>query len=230
MINFIFMLTDHDTTVPNAEEVLRDLIEETELKHIGFKDVGIDPAGQKRLTDIAHEAGMTVYLEVVSTSAEDEKRSMEAGVAAGVDWIVGGTRPDIALPILEGSGIKFAPFPGQIVGHPSVLKGSIDEIAADAARLTAMDGVDGVDLLAYRHVDEDPIALTEAVVAASHGPVLAAGSVVSEDQVCSLEEAGATAYTIGGAIFQGKLQGAPSISAQVRTALTWHSRMAAAMS
>ena len=82
--------------------------------------------------------------------------------------------PRDGVAILDGA-VKYCPFPGTIDGHPSVLEGSIDAIADDAARLTALDGVHGVDLLAYRHATEDPIALTRAVAEAADGPVIAAG-------------------------------------------------------
>ncbi|MFV0252012.1 MAG: hypothetical protein ACK5H2_01570 [Beutenbergiaceae bacterium] len=221
-MDFIFMLTHNDRTVDDAIEVL-EATEPTGLTHIGFKDVGATPEQQRALTDAAHAAGMTVYLEVVSTSVASELESVTAGRAAGVDWILGGTNPEQALPILAGSGVKYAPFPGRIEGHPSSLNGTVAEIAADAARLTAMDGVDGVDLLAYRHTSEDPIEVTKAVVQASSGPVIAAGSVVTADQVTALAAAGAIAFTIGGAIFDGQVPG-DDIAARVATALDWAQR------
>jgi hypothetical protein len=218
-MDFIFMLTNHDRTVDDALAVLEE-VKPTGLTHVGFKDVGATPDQQKALADSAHEAGMTVYLEVVSTSVESEVASVTAGRAAGVDWILGGTNPDHALPILGDSDIRYAPFPGRIVGHPSVLEGTIEEIATDATRLTATAGVSGVDLLAYRHHGVDPLELTSAVVAASAGPVIAAGSVVTRDQIVGLKRAGATAFTIGGAIFDGLLPG-EGVAAQVQTALDW---------
>ena len=96
----------------------------------------------------------------------------------GVDWILGGTHADEALAILAGSPARYCPFPGTIVGHPSLLRGTVESIAADAARLTALDGVYGLDLLAYRF-DGDVEAAVAATVAASSGPVIAAGSVDS---------------------------------------------------
>jgi hypothetical protein len=218
-VDFIFMLTNHDRTVEDALAVLEE-VKPTGLTHVGFKDVGATPEQQRELTESAHAAGMTVYLEVVSTSAEAELASVAAGHAAGVDWIVGGTNPELALPLLKDSGVRYAPFPGTIVGHPSVLEGSIEEIAEHTTQLTAMAGVDGVDLLAYRHQGVDPLELTAAVVAASTGPVIAAGSVVTREQIAGLKQAGAAAFTIGGAIFDHRLPG-DGIAAQVRTALDW---------
>lgn len=220
MSEFIFMLTHNDSTVENAREVL-ELVKDTGLRHIGFKDVGATAAKQRELADAAHAAGLTVYLEVVSVDKADEMESIEAARAAGVDWVLGGKFAHDAVEKLAGSGIKLAPFPGRIIGHPSALEGTIEEIAAHAAELTQIPGVSGVDLLAYRHETVDPLELTAAVVKASHGPVIAAGSVVSEAQIKGLAEAGAWGFTIGGAVFDGILPGEKDVVSQVKTALAF---------
>jgi hypothetical protein len=220
MSEFIFMLTHNDSTVENAREVL-DQVKATGLRHIGFKDVGATAAKQRELADAAHAAGLTVYLEVVSIDKADEMESIDAAKAAGVDWVLGGKFAADAVKKLAGTGIKLAPFSGRIVGHPSVLEGSIEEIAAHAAELTSLEGVSGVDLLAYRHATVNVLELTAAVVAASHGPVIAAGSVVTEEQVKGLAQAGAWGFTIGSAIFDGLLPGDKDVVSQVRTALAF---------
>ena len=58
------------------------------------------------------------------------------------------------------------------------------------------------------------MALTRAVVDAASGPVIAAGSVASLGQIADLEAAGAWGFTIGGAIFENRLPGGPSIAAR----------------
>jgi hypothetical protein len=114
--------------------------------------------------------------------------------------------------------VHYCPFPGRVVGHPSVLEGSIDEIADSAAALTATPGVFGLDLLAYRHATVDIAELTRRVVTSSRGPVIAAGSVV-DDARSRLATAGAWGFTIGSAIFDGLFPGAPDVAAQVRHVL-----------
>jgi hypothetical protein len=218
MIEFIFMLTHHDRTVPDAEKILADL-RGTGLRFVGCKDVGATPERLRDLVARAHDDGLEMMLEVVSTSRDDELASVHAAADAGFDWVLGGTHATDAAGLLAGSGIRYCPFPGTIVGHPSVLEGGIDEIARSAAELTALDGVYGVDLLAYRHATADVGALTAAVVAAASGPVIAAGSVVDADQIRTLAAAGAWGFTIGGAIFEGRLPGGPDIAAQVRAVL-----------
>lgn len=218
MSEFIFMLTHNDSTVDNAREVLEQ-VKSTGLQHIGFKDVGATAQKQRELADAAHDAGLTVYLEVVSIDKVDEMKSIDAAIAAGVDWILGGKFATDAVQKTAGTGIKLAPFPGRIVGHPSILEGTIEEIAAHAAELTSIDGVSGVDLLAYRHETVDVLELTAAVVKASHGPVIAAGSVVTQEQIVGLARAGAWGFTIGSAIFDGLLPGGKDVVSQVETAL-----------
>lgn len=219
MIEFIFMLTQDDVTRDDAADVVADL-RDSGLRYVGFKDVGPPPSVLREVTDAAHEAGMEVMLEVVSTRVGEEVRSLVAAPHIGVDWVLGGTHPEKGATILADTGIRYCPFPGMVVGHPSVLKGDIDAIAADAARLTAMDGVHGVDLLAYRHASADPVALTRAVVDAVDGPVIAAGSVATLEQISDLEAAGASGFTIGGAIFERRLPGGPTVAGQVEAVLS----------
>jgi hypothetical protein len=49
--------------------------------------------------------------------------------------------------------------------------------------------------------------------------VIVAGSIASIDRVLAVSEAGAWGYTIGSAVFDGLLPGAPSIADQVRHVL-----------
>jgi hypothetical protein len=219
LINFIFMLTHSDSTVDDALGYVDELAT-TGLRYLGFKDIGATPARQAAIASAARDAGFETFLEVVSTSKEAEVDSVHAALEAGVDWIMGGTQPDAVLPLLAGSAVKYCPFPGRVVGHPSVLEGTVDEIAASAGELTARPGVFGLDLLAYRHASANIEALTRAVVQASAGPVIAAGSVVRDEQIAMLAGAGAWGFTIGSAIFDGLFPGAPDVAAQVRYVLS----------
>ena len=218
MPEFIFMLTHHDQTLENALEVYDD-IRDLPLRYVGFKDVGVPQATLRELTRRMHADGREVMLEVVSEWPEDELRSIAAAVDIGVDWVLGGTHADEALVALDGAPVRYCPFPGRIIGHPSLLRGTIEEIAASARALTARDGVHGVDLLAYRF-DGDVEALVAAVVAASSGPVIAAGSVDSIERIRTLGRLGAWGFTIGGAIFEGRLPAGPSVREQLEVALT----------
>jgi hypothetical protein len=224
VIEFIFMLTRDDQTVPDAMAVY-DQVRDSDLRYIGFKDIGLPPSELRALASAMRADGREVFLEVVSERADDELRSVRAALDIGVDWLLGGTHADDALAILDEIGPpgtagrpRYCPFPGRIVGHPSILQGTIDEICDSASALTARPGVDGLDLLAYRW-DGDVPALTRRVVASSAGPVMAAGSVDSAQRIQDLADAGAWAFTIGGAIFDGRLPVEPTVRAQVDHAI-----------
>jgi hypothetical protein len=218
VIEFVFMLTHHDRTVDDPTAVYEQ-IRGCGLRYIGFKDVGVPVAELKEVCARAQADGLEVMLEVVSTTREEELRSVAASAEIGVDWLLGGTHPEDGLQILGGGGPRYCPFPGTVVGHPSILRGEIDEIAESARRITALDGVFGLDLLAYRHESADAAELTRAVVQAASGPVIAAGSVASTAQISALDQAGAWGFTIGGAIFEGRLPGGPSVAGQVTEVL-----------
>ena len=219
MIEFIFMLTHNDRTIPNARAVY-DEVRDSGLRYVGFKDIGLPVPELRALADAMRADGREVMLEVVSEDKNDELRSIHAALEIGVDWLLGGTHPDEALQVLADADrpIRYCPFPGRVIGHPSLLRGTIEEIAEDAATLTSRPGVHGLDLLAYRY-DGDVPALTEAVRAASAGPVIAAGSVDSLERIQTLRRIGVWGFTIGGAIFEGRFEGAPSVRAQIDTVL-----------
>lgn len=217
MPEFVFMLTHHDRTVANCLEVYDD-VRDLPVRYVGFKDVGVPPDTLRELTRRMHDDGREVMLEVVSERAEDELRSIATAADIGVDWVLGGTHPDEALAALDGAEVRYCPFPGTVVGHPSLLRGTIEDVASSARDLTARDGVHGLDLLAYRY-DGDVEALVAAVVAASSGPVIAAGSVDSVERIRTLDRLGAWGFTIGGAVFEGRLPVGPSVREQVLAAL-----------
>ena len=219
MPEFVFMLTHHDATVANARQVY-DQIRGTGLRYVGFKDIGAPPEELARITAAAHDDGLEVMLEVVSTSEEAEIRSISAAADIGVDWVLGGTHPDRGAEILAGSDRRYCPFPGTVADHPSVLTGEIAEIASHARALTATAGIYGLDLLAYRHVSADPVALVRAVTGAASGPVIVAGSIASLGQIRDITAAGAWGFTIGGAIFEGLLPGGPDLAGQIKAVLS----------
>ena len=201
-LRFIFMLTRNDQTVEDAHVHLRTALD-LGVRHIGFKDVGLPIEQLKALNQTITKGGATSYLEVVSLDRDSEIASATAALEIGVDVLLGGTRVDDVLPIIEGAGLQYCPFPGRITGHPSILEGSIDEIVASAKELAARGGVSGLDLLAYRS-DGDVPALMEAVCAAVAKPVYIAGSIDTPERIATVKKAGAAGFTIGTAALDGK--------------------------
>ena len=159
-------------------------------------------------------------MEVVSETPEACLRSAHVAVELGVDRLLGGTDIDAIKAILEGSDIAYYPFPGFPVDHPTRLRGQPEEIAAHCRKFMHA-GAAGVDLLAYRATDADPMALVRAARAAlDEGELIVAGSIDSPAQVCALRDAGVDGFTIGTAVFDGAFHaGGDGIAAQVRAVL-----------
>ncbi len=217
MPEFIFMLTKNDVTVSNAFEVYEE-VRQTALTYIGFKDIGLPFDQLKELTKLMQPDGRKVMLEVVSERKEDELRSARAALDLGVDYLVGGTHAAVVTEILSGSSIKYCPFPGKIIGHPSNLRGSIDAIVGSAVKLSETKGVYGLDLLAYRY-DGDVTLLVKAVLDAISVPLIAAGSVDSPERIKALTDLGVWGLTVGSAIFDNKFLDS-SVKNQVEHVLT----------
>ena len=216
MIEFIFMLTRDDQTLADARAVYAS-IAESGVRHVGCKDVGLPRAELQALMDDIHANGHTTHLEVVSETEEATLASARAAAEIGPDFLIGGTLIEPVQEIIAGTGIRFFPYVGQIVGHPCLLRGSIESIAEDARRAEEL-GVDGINLLAYRY-DGDVDALVEAVADATTLPVIAAGSVDSPARIRALAERGVWAFTIGTAALDGVLVPGQPLESQLRCAL-----------
>tara|TARA_Y100000588_G_scaffold222100_1_gene235988 strand:- start:261 stop:1343 length:1083 start_codon:yes stop_codon:yes gene_type:complete len=216
--DFIFMMTENDSTIPNARERLDEVLDGG-CRHIGFKDVGLPFDELQGLADDIRASGARSYIEVVSLDEESELASARAAVELNVDCLLGGTRAESVIPILAPSPVLYYPFPGRISGHPSVLEGTVDEISESARELTETPGVHGLDLLAYRF-DGDVPALMKSVCEKSRGPVVMAGSIDREERVHATAEAGAAGFTVGTAAFSDKFPAdTPGVTEQVRAIL-----------
>jgi hypothetical protein len=200
-MDFIFMLTRNDETIADCLDVY-DAIRGVPLKHIGFKDVGTDFDTLRKLHERMKADGRTTYLEVVSTDRATCLRSAEAGAKLDVDCLMGGTLVGDVLKILRGTKTGYYPFPGLPTGHPTKLGGSPAKIAADTRAMTEA-GCAGVDLLAFRATEADPLDLIRAARGATDRPVVVAGSIDSPARIRAVREAGADLFTIGTAALDG---------------------------
>lgn len=212
--SFVFMLTRHDRTIHDAHDRLLDALAAS-VRHIGFKDIGLAFGELQGLANAVRTAGATSYLEVVSLDEEDEVASARTAVSLGIDILMGGTHPLSVLPIIAGTGVRYYPFPGRIVGHPSHLEGTTEAIVASAEALAAIDGVHGLDLLAYRF-DGDVPDLIARVCAAVEKPVIVAGSIDRAERIEAVVQGGAAGFTIGTAALDGVF---PADSAGLRAQL-----------
>jgi len=215
-MEFIFMLTRNDETLADAREVYAS-VAAAGVRHFGCKDVGLPRKELEALLSDIESNGHTSYLEVVSESDEATLASARAAAEIQPDYLIGGTLIEPVQEIIAGTGIKFFPYVGRVVGHPCLLRGSIQEIADDARRAEAL-GLDGVNLLAYRY-DGDVEALVDAVVSTTSLPVIAAGSVDSVERIRALARHGVWAFTIGTAALDGVLVPEEPLQAQLELAL-----------
>jgi len=201
-MDFIFMLTRQDQTVVDCLEVFQ-AIRGIGLTHVGFKDIGVERDSLRRLHDAIKASGATSYMEVVATSAEAMLRSARVAIELGVDRLMGGTAVAETLALLQGSGIEYYPFPGRPEGHPTKLGGTAAEVEQQCRRFIEQ-GCAGVDLLAYRATEAEPLALVRAARRGlGQSRLICAGSVDSPARIAALAEAGCDAFTIGSAAFDG---------------------------
>ncbi|MEY2582716.1 MAG: hypothetical protein QOE09_2565 [Ilumatobacteraceae bacterium] len=201
------MLTRSDQTVVDCLGTW-DAVDHVGLGHAGFKDVGVELTTLIELNRRMKAGGATTYLEVVSTSPEACLRSARAAIEIGVDRVMGGAGGagnaliDEMMRIIEGSGIEYLPFPGLPVGHPTRLGGDA-QLVERQCKDFEQRGCAGVDLLAYRATDADPLDLVRAARRGTGGYLVVAGSVSTASQIHDLRDAGADAFTIGSAVFDG---------------------------
>ncbi|MEQ1768216.1 MAG: 4-hydroxythreonine-4-phosphate dehydrogenase [Devosia sp.] len=201
-MDFIFMLTRGDKTVEDCLQVFEE-IASLGIGHVGFKDVGVTPETLHKLMGAIRKTGATTYMEVVATTPESALQSARVGRDLGIDRLLGGTQIAETLKILEGSKTKYYPFPGKPVGHPTKLGGTAADVLDHSASFMAA-GCAGADLLAFRATEADPIELVQAARRGLGGGYLVvAGSVASKERIQQIAAAGADAFTIGSAVFDG---------------------------
>lgn len=219
-MDFIFMLTREDRTIEDCVDLM-SLIAPVGLRHVGFKDIGVPPDVLSNLVASIRASGAMSYMEVVSTSQEACLQSARIARDLGVDRLLGGTQVDAIMAILEGSRTQYFPFPGKPVGHPTQLGGTAEDVEADCRAFVAR-GCAGCDLLAYRATDADPIDLVRGARAGLGDDkyLIVAGAVTSAERIRAIRRAGADAFTVGTAVFDGSYSPSKgSILSQLRDVL-----------
>ena len=212
------MLTRQDRTVPDCLAVLEE-IAPLGLSHIGFKDIGADEDTLRALTARIKERGAVSYLEVVATTPETALQSARIAKSIGVERLLGGTQVAGTLEILAGSGVEYYPFPGTPIGHPTQLGGDAAQVEAHCADFIAQ-GCAGVDLLAYRAIEDEPLALVRAARRGlKNKPLICAGGVDSPARIAALREAGADGFTVGSAAFDASFAPGESLAGQLKAIL-----------
>jgi phosphoribosylformimino-5-aminoimidazole carboxamide ribonucleotide (ProFAR) isomerase len=210
------MLTLQDVTVPNAIEIFKE-IKGTGVKLIGFKDVGLPKVELMKLVKLMKKEKMKTFIEVVSGSEEENLRSAKTAIELGVDYLIGGTYVKETLPVIKGTRIKYFPYIGKIIGHPCLLRGTVEEIVEDGRKVEKL-GVDGINLLGYRY-DGDVVKLIASVKKTVNIPLIVAGSINSFERVREMAKLDVWAFTIGAAILEKKFVPDGTLSDQIRSVL-----------
>lgn len=217
MTEFIFFLTRNDVTIKDAIEVFK-MIEGTDVQNIGFKDIGLPKKELIKLRNMILKSDKSAFLEIVSGSKTENINSVKMGLELEVDYIIGGKYVEDTLPLIGNNDVKYFPYVGQIIDHPCLLRGSIEEIVNEAISFKQL-GIDGIDLLAYRY-DKDPINLIQNIKNKVEMPIIAAGSIDNLDKVRKMVEIGVWGFTIGSAIINRKFVEDGNILDQVNEILT----------
>ena len=214
----IVMLTHHDQTVPDAQELFARA-KDYPITHWGFKDVGLSPKAMQTVVKAMKDAGKVTFLEVVSLSEEEGLRGANLAVDLGFDILMGTVFYPSIGDYLEDKPVRYYPFPGHVHSHPSILDGTIDDIVAHASELEA-NGAHGLDLLTYRYNGEAS-RLLKQVVEATNIPIVSAGSIASFERIDEVWQAGAWGFTIGSAFFDEKFVPNGSFEENVWAVCNW---------
>ncbi len=200
----IVMLTHNDRTVSDAREVFAKS-KDAPCEFWGFKEVGLPLDQMKLLVQEMHDAGKTVFLEVVAYTEEECLEGAKAGVECGFDILMGTMFFDSVNEYCKEHNLEYMPFVGKITGRPSILEGSIEGMISEANDLVKK-GVAGFDLLGYRYTG-DAVELNKRFVAGAGAKVCLAGSISSYQRLDEVCDASPWTFTIGGAFFENKFDG-----------------------
>ncbi len=197
----VVMLTHNDRTVDNAREVFEQC-KNSKAQFFGFKEEPLPLDQMKELYAYMKSCGKTTVLEVVRYTEEECLEGAKMAVACGCDILMGTIFFDSVNEFCKENKLKYMPFVGDVLGRPSVLSGSIDDMIDEANRYLAK-GVFGFDLLGYRYTG-DPVELNKKFVSQIDAPVCIAGSINSYTRLDELKDISPWAFTIGGAFFENK--------------------------
>ena len=176
------MLTRSDETIVDCLDVW-DAIERVGLRHAGFKDIGVDTSTLVELNRRMQASGVTTYLEVVSTSVEACLQSCARSRGDRRRPSHGrNTQSTKRCESSRDSAIQYLPFAGLPTGHPTQLGGDADLVERQCKDFEDR-GCAGVDLLAYRATEADPLDLVRAARRGTSGYLVVAGSVSTATQI-----------------------------------------------
>ena len=195
----IVMLTHNDVTAKDACDVFMSSCD-VDAPNWGFKNIGITNDEMDKLVKAMKAKGKRTFLEIVTYDELSCLDSVKTGIECGIDEIMGGPYFPSVHKILKRTTIAYKPFVGKVSGSPSVLEGSCAEIIGEAKRLME-EGINGFDLLAYRH-KENGGTLARQFCGALNADVCVAGSISSFERIDTMFDINPWAFTVGGALFE----------------------------
>lgn len=139
------------------------------------------------------------FLEVVSHDEQSCLDNARMAVELGFDYLTGTLFYPSVAEYLADKPIRYFLFFGEVDGSPVTLRGTVDEIVAEARALDGK-GVHGLDLVAYRYEGGEPVALAKTVDIATDLPVIIAGSISSRERLEIVNEINPFAFTMGSAL------------------------------
>lgn len=194
----IIMLTLDDKTVADAISVFEEA-KNLPVECWGFKDVGLETEKMRTLIDNMKEAGKTTFLEIVSYTEDECMAGAKLAVEFGFDYLMGTIFYDSVYEYIKENNIEYLPFCGKVSQSPSILEGTNREIIDDAKELL-LKGVDGFDILAYRHViDGEKLAME--FCSEIDAKTVIAGSINSFERIDIMAKINPWGFTIGSALF-----------------------------
>lgn len=195
----VVMLTNHDVTVPNAQETFDSAKDLAQVKYWGFKNVGLPKDQMRALVQSMKAAGKTTFLEVVTYTEAECMDGAKTAVECGFDYLCGTLFYESVWNYLKDKNIGYQPFLGEVYGSPSVLEGSMESMIAQGNDLIAR-GIKGFDLLAYRYTGDAEL-LAEKCVKELSADIVIAGSIDSKARLETVNAINPWGFTMGSALF-----------------------------
>lgn len=194
----IVMLTWHDVTVADAEEVFR-AAKDAPARCWGFKSNGISRERAKALVEEMKAAGKETFLEVLAIDEASCLADARFAAACGFDYLLGTVYYESVRSVTAAAGVKYMPFVG--LDADTRLRGTVEDIVREAAQTEKLD-VAGISISGFRYVSGEPEVLLSALAEAMEKPVCVEGSVNSYQRLAFIREHGFWGFTIGGAFFE----------------------------
>ena len=195
----IVMLTQNDQTTKYANKIFHEC-RDLPIDYWGFKNIGISESEMCELICAMKEEGKRTFLEVVTYTKESCLASAKFACKHKLDFLLGTLfYPDV-WNYLKSEDIQYYPFIGNVSDNPSILSGSPEDMMHESDRFLA-ESIPGIDLLAFRYMNGDPIHLAHKIVEHTRLNVILAGSINSIERIKTVNVINPWGFTIGSALF-----------------------------